>query len=385
MNTCHAYLEDIEAIQAHLESWRNLTPDQMKFERLGGLSNRIWKVSSPGSSIFPEAVIFRKFNHSQIVDRVKENHILRELAKAGVGSKFYAGTDEYRIEKYYESTELNPAELNTLPTRRHLAKALSELHCVELNGLEKIPTFKKFLDERAIIKMAEDKARKTEIYTDEEKRLLEEIMALGSKEEIAFLNGILPKNAESVVFSHNDLHSANVLALIKNQRLLLIDYEYSDYNYRGYDIANVFNESQFKYGHNQHPYYMLDESRFPSDEDLEDFITYYLFFSKFHVEFAEGEAMISDKNQLVTYIQENYIEHDFNQEIQQVMEEVRANLLFSHYYWTFWSVVMSKRADIKFDYIHYANKRMQCYREIKAKYFVRKGKQSPIITHAHSS
>jgi choline/ethanolamine kinase len=388
MNTCHPYLEDIEAIQAHLESWKHLSPDQLKFERLGGLSNRIWKVSCPGSSIVPEAVIYRKFNQSQIVDRQKENHILRELAKTGVGSKFYAGTDEYRIEKYYESTELNPAELNTLPTRRHLAKAVSEIHSVELNGLDKKPVFLRQIEERNVIKMAEDKARKPELFTQEEKELLEEIMTLASKEEIEFLTSVCPKNSESVVFSHNDLHSANVLCLAKNQRLLLIDYEYSDYNFRAYDIANVFNESQFKYGHNQAPYYLVDTSRFPSDEDLEDFITYYLFFKKFNVSHAEGEALISEKTKLIEYLEQNDSREDFEHEVHQILEEVRAGMLFSHFYWTFWSIVMSKRPDIKFDYIIYAHKRFELYKEVKSKFFGRNQpakKSTPNLCHSHSS
>jgi len=376
MNTCHPYFDDIEAIKAHIESWRGLSPDEMKFERLGGLSNRIWKVSSIGSSVFPQAIIYRKFNHSQIVDRQKENHILRELARKGIGSQFYAGTDEYRIEKYYESNELNPAKLNTLPTRRHLARALSEIHGVELLGLDQKPVFMRVLEEQSIIKMAQDKARKSELFTAEERMILEKVMTLVDEEEIAFLKELCPKNPESVVFSHNDLHSANVLSLLKDQRLLLIDYEYSDYNYRGYDIANVFSESMFKYGHHLHPYYELDESRFPSAEDLLDFITYYLFFLKFQMSLVEGDLLIEDKNKLNSYLEEHYNQEDFEQEVHQIHEEVKGALLFSHFYWTNWSVVMSKRSDIKFDYIHYAHKRFQLYHEMKAKYFVKEGERS---------
>lgn len=376
MNTCHPYIEDIEALTSHIESWKDLQPDQMKFERLGGLSNRIWKVSSLVSSTYPQAVIFRKFNHSQIVDRQKENHILRELAKAGVGGQFYAGTDEYRIEKYYDHTEIVSSDINTLPTRRHLAKSLSELHGVELNGLDRKPVFLKVLEEQEIIKMAKEKARKTELFTPEEKHLLEEIMSL--KEEISFLSEILPRNADSVVFSHNDLHSANMLRLLKNDRLLLIDYEYSDYNFRGYDIANVFNETQFVYGHTEHPYYHVDEKRFPGEEDLIDFITYYLLFSKFHHDItqADGEAMMNDKKLLVQYIENNFSPEEFDKEIQQILSEVRANMLFSHFYWTFWSVIMSKNPDITFDYLAYAHSRYEMYVRDKKMYFGSAGRKN---------
>lgn len=71
-----------------------------------------------------------------------------------------------------------------------------------------------------------------------------------SEEEVEFLRDILPK--DDIVFSHNDLLANNILLippvsylhLFQNfDKVMFIDFEYSSYNFRGFDIANYFNES----------------------------------------------------------------------------------------------------------------------------------------------
>jgi len=189
------------------------------------------------------------------------------------------------------------------------------------------------------------------------------------KREISFLKTILPKKAESVVFSHNDLHSENILNLTKSKRLLLIDFEYSDYNYRGYDIANFFNEMLFEYSTVEQPYYVLNKNNFPCTEDLTDFVQYYLFFAKFRVKASEVEPILKDEDKLTEYIIKNYDLEAFNDEIEEVIGEVKVCSLLSHYFWILWSVIMSKRQDIKFDYIRYAHDRYNIYQELKKKHF----------------
>ena len=374
---CHPYFEDIEAIQTHIPSWKNLSPDQLRFTRLAGLSNKIWKVQSLDPTVHPQAVVFRKFGTASIVDREKENYILRALGEKGVGAPFYAGTNTYRIEKYCESNHLNPSELNETRNRRRLAKVLGELHSVKLQNLDHTPLFMRVLEERDLIKLAQEKVlHKEDLYTRDEKKMLEKIMALTDEKEISFLKSIAPKKPESVTFSHNDLHSENILCLKKNHRLLLIDYEYSDYNYRGYDIANLFNESLFEYHSGAIPCYTLDESKFPTQDELHDFIKYYLFFYKFSPSQSEIQEILADEEALNDFIDKNYDRDMFIDEVEDIAEEVKACSLFSHYYWIIWSIVMSKRADIKFDYITYANDRLEIYQKFKRRFFGRKASRT---------
>jgi thiamine kinase-like enzyme len=51
---------------------------------------------------------------------------------------------------------------------------------------------------------------------------------------------------DTQVFSHNDVQENNCL-IDKNERLWLIDYEYSQINFRANDIANYIAENMFAY------------------------------------------------------------------------------------------------------------------------------------------
>jgi len=266
---------------------------------------------------------------------------------------------------------LTPSQLNEPFNRRQIAKSIADLHKVQLPELDKTPCFLKTLEEKDLIKMVQEKVAKTD-YTPIETDVLNEILSLLDEKEISFLKGILPTSAESVVFSHNDLHAQNVLVLKKNQKLLLIDYEYSNYNYRGYDIANFFNESVFDYNSDVHPYYLSDETKFPSDDEMREFIQYYLLFFKFNLKSSEVDAILKDQDVLNQYIQKYYNYDAFIEEVEGIFGEVKVCLLLSHYYWILWSVLMYKANAVKFDYLNFACKRFQMYQNLKRKFYRRK-------------
>lgn len=48
--------------------------------------------------------------------------------------------------------------------------------------------------------------------------------------------------ASSIVLCHNDLLAANLMYSDYDERIRIIDYEYSSYNFRAYDFGNHFNE-----------------------------------------------------------------------------------------------------------------------------------------------
>jgi thiamine kinase-like enzyme len=60
-----------------------------------------------------------------------------------------------------------------------------------------------------------------------------------------------------LVFSHNDLLAGNVLIREGDNKVIFIDYEYSCYNYRAYDIANYFNESVIDYNVTETPFFKI--------------------------------------------------------------------------------------------------------------------------------
>lgn len=81
------------------------------------------------------------------------------------------------------------------------------------------------------------------------------------QEEKDIIPYLQAQDEESIQFCHNDLNRLNILCstLPDDQMdllsLKLIDYEYGEYNYLGFEIANYFNESCFDLTVKQFPFY----------------------------------------------------------------------------------------------------------------------------------
>jgi choline/ethanolamine kinase len=376
---CAPFQSEIVKIKTFLKSWEELSPEEIKFERLGGLSNVIWKVTAADQAVSPACFLFRKFgDNEELVCREKESYIFTELSKRGIGPGCYGGDQDIRLEEFYESSTLSTSDVNDTTIKRNLAQALAGLHKAHLDDLEKTPMFLEVLEYGSLMKNAEAKTQK-EIYTPQEETWLTEIVTLISEEERTFLKGILPKGKESVVFSHNDIHSQNILLLNRTEKLVLIDYEYGSYNYRGYDIANFFNEATIDYTFSEYPYYTLDQNKYPSDADLIDFIKYYVFFSRFGDKSVDEVKAINDDEYFRQVICEHSNLDTFNAEVEEIYEEVKICAMLSHYYWILWAIVMSKNPNTEFDYLNYAHKRLEVYQNLKCEYLCTKGSKIETI------
>ncbi len=81
----------------------------------------------------------------------------------------------------------------------------------------------------------------------------------------------LPQVGSPVVFSHNDLQEGNILIRpvyeTPEEKLILIDFEYCSYNYRGFDLANHFCEWSFNNNVEIYPNFTYEPSDLPSDEE----------------------------------------------------------------------------------------------------------------------
>jgi thiamine kinase-like enzyme len=151
---------------------------------------------------------------------------------------------------------------------------------------------------------------------------------------------VVPSNAE-VVFCHNDVLAANILKL-NNGGIQLIDFEYGGINFRGFDIANHFNEYA---GGTDTGIPNYDWA--PTPQQQEDFVKEYV------------KASSSDL------------------EVEEMLEQVRAFVMVNHLYWGLWAVNQASTEGCKdFDYLLYASNRMN-------QYF--KCKEAHMATHHQSS
>lgn len=141
--------------------------------------------------------------------------------------------------------------------------------------------------------------------------------------------------------------STNVIESLKKKEvpeLMIIDFEYCAYNYRAFDMANHFLEWTYDYSNNRFPYFYYHPSNYPTEQQIDDFLTIYLKNS----EHTETDISVVDEK-------------------KQLLEEIALFNLASHLFWGIWAIVNINQ-DIEFGYFEYADIRLNEYLRAKEKY-----------------
>lgn len=99
-----------------------------------------------------------------------------------------------------------------------------------------------------------------------------------------------------------------------------IDYEYGTLSYRGFDIANHFNE---------HAGFDCDYSLYPSKSFQQKWLRIYL------ESYTRGCIII-------------------DADVERLYQEVEKFSLASHFFWAVWALVQAEISDLEFDYLEYA-------------------------------
>jgi len=184
---------------------------------------------------------------------------------------------------------------------------------------------------------------------------------LTTKEEIAFLRSIMP---EEVSFSHNDLLANNIYMLDEKKypddvnNIKFIDFEYGSMNFRAFDFGNHFDEFCLDYDEPNSPWFKLRDEAFPSDEKMEACIRVYLVFSEYKDLIEDKKDLLEQDGAVEAFIKKNNLQEKMQAKVESFKRDVKACCLYSHFYWTLWSVLMSGDPDIDFGYIEFGHARL---------------------------
>ncbi|MGH0162371.1 UNVERIFIED_CONTAM: hypothetical protein FKN15_071914 [Acipenser sinensis] len=130
------------------------------------------------------------------------------------------------------------------------------------------------------------------------------------------------------------------------EKLMLIDFEYSSYNYRGFDIGNHFCEWIYDYTYNQWPFFKATLENYPSREQQLHFLRHYL---------SEFSGIKGD------------VERDDRAKIEEEMIiETNRFALASHFLWGLWSIIQAKLSTIEFGYMVDLGKLSECSEYFRA-------------------
>nr|CAH8846693.1 unnamed protein product [Trichobilharzia regenti] len=183
-----------------------------------------------------------------------------------------------------------------------------------------------------------------------------------------------------IVFCHNDFQENNLLLLndptVENvYRLLPIDFEYSGYNYRGFDIGNHFNEWCYDYTNSNPPYFHHNFQNYPDRFKQK-------FFWNAYLTEKNSDSSTEQNSRIKTATNGNYKNGDHqdsslnpgdfnyhtgddNDDDILWIETIYGSLL-SHVFWSAWSLVQSQLSSIQFDFMEYAKVRMDHYHLMKS-------------------
>lgn len=330
-------------------AWTSIQPQHMRVSVVsGGLSNLLYKCSLIDTvqtqSNEPRQVLLRLYGAIlQGVDSlVLESVMFAILAERSLGPRLYGVFPQGRLEEYIPSRRLVTSELSDPEISSEIAAKLSRFHKMEM-PFNKKPVW--------LFKTMEKYMSQISSLSFTQAPLVEKFNKLKSfhlEEEMQRLKLLLESTPSPVVFCHNDVQEGNILLLSArsshpSDKLMLIDFEYSSYNYRGFDIGNHFCEWVYNYHHDEWPFYKAELSNYPDRQQQLHF---------FHSYLLESNPELSEEDRRV-------------QEEAMVIE-VNRFALASHFFWGLWSILQAKISTIEFGYLDYAISRFDAYFQQKS-------------------
>ena len=247
-----------------------------------------------GGNVLPRKNPIRSLNETT------EVLLFSLLGTKGLGPQIFGCFEGGRIEEYIPSRNLSVQEFvsNTL-INDSIARCIARYHCLDSVPVKKIPW-----DISLILRAALDS------YSQMKQEIVEKIVPpefyktspnffdFDLINEITWIEAVLPLIRGRVTFTHNDLNRSNILVRDEivvadengnynhnhedkieneidkslNERLVLIDYEFSGYNYRGIDLGNHFCMKVFDFGSSN----FITRYSYPCQEFRRRFITTYL-------------------------------------------------------------------------------------------------------------
>lgn len=114
------------------------------------------------------------------------------------------------------------------------------------------------------------------------------------------------------------------------EKMVLIDFEYCSYNYRGFDLANHFCEWMYDYSYDKFPHYKFNSDNYPNEHQMRHFIAEYV------KHYYRGENSIGADEE--------------KKMIDKISNEIRHFTLASHLLWTLWAINNAVNNQISFGY-----------------------------------
>ncbi|CAJ0571627.1 unnamed protein product, partial [Mesorhabditis spiculigera] len=305
-------------------------------------------------------------------EQLTESVVFTLLSERGLGPQLLGIFPGGRFETFIDSRALTCQEISQPKFARLLAPMVAHIHTLDV-PITKEPQalsrtegwlheLKSLIDDRKI-------ELTTKLAKVDRNRVPDHVTADQLLEEVQFYQKFLDVAGSPIVFSHNDLQEGNFLLVNgysvteegykdkdgktanPKDAMVLIDYEYASYNYRGFDLGNHLCEYAFDYSSEEAPYYAIHSERFQDVEGRRAFAQSYVDEIYRLKEASDDTHFPSD---LVTGNREKDVE-----------KESTLFMTLSHLFWSAWALVNAENAICQFDYASYGRDRLAIYFDSK--------------------
>lgn len=326
-----------------------LRDDQMVVTVIsGGITNQLrrvkFEVAERDKTAIPSSVLVRVFGGETVVDRSVENPMFKAIAGYLGRPAYWGRFGNGRIEGWLDGMRpmmMRPTAgqpvFDMARMAEKVAQRIAQFHKIPDSVYPRQPDSQLWVQlwawfDSAASKEVGDKIRAepaNPMQSPSGAIILDELKLSDPATRVMLerLQKQVPESAP-VVFCHNDVLSGNIMINDDTDDVCLIDFEYGSTNYRGFDIANHFNE----YGGGSDDGFP-DYTNFPTPGQQAVFCKAYL------AEMTGSEASVADVAGLVA--------------------ETEIFVKINHWYWGLWAVIQAAdEGTAGFPYMSYAKNRI---------------------------
>ncbi|GMF50838.1 unnamed protein product [Phytophthora fragariaefolia] len=309
-----------------IPSWSDVEPNSVDVEHLGGaMTNLIFAVHKPDGK--QRDVLVRVYGEGteSFFSRAEETRLFQLLSDKKIGVELLGQFANGRAEKLIHGTTYTNKRMRQPDESRIIAKQLRVFHELDID-IDRKPTHLSSI--RKLLEVARVKCTADKFHGVMDLKQL--------AKDVDELEKTLAQVPSPIVLSHNDLQYGNIM---KNDAgdAVLIDFEYTSYNPRGYDLGNHFCEWAYDY-HKTVNAHLGDFTKYPTSEQQRNFCRAYL----------AGKA--GDEKD----VSEN--------EIEQLRLEANTYSLASHLFWSIWGYIQAAQSEIDFDFLAYGKCRYDAFK-----------------------